>query len=259
MGQNFSPQPADNRVTFEGAPATVVSASANRLVVKPNRPVAQARWVAVSVEVAQRTSNAMQFELVPSGTPRVEQHPLITSPSAVVRVGADLYVTSQGFANISGGLFRVEPDGRTTRVVRPRFILQRETAQSRYDTLSEQAASVRNRFSLVLANPPYLVDPAQRAYRHGGGPLGAGLSLAILDAALERLAPGGTLVLYTGAAIEQGTDPFRAAAAERLRGCGARWTYREMDPDVFGEELDAEAYRHTDRIAAVVLTVEQDG
>jgi methylase of polypeptide subunit release factors len=114
-------------------------------------------------------------------------------------------------------------------------------------------------FDLILANPPYLVDPAQRAYRHGGGPLGAGLSLAILETALERLAPGGTLVLYTGAAIVQGQDPFRTAAAERLREGGARWTYREVDPDVFGEELDAEAYRHADRIAAVVLTVEQDG
>ncbi len=113
---------------------------------------------------------------------------------------------------------------------------------------------------LVIANPPYLVDPAERAYRHGGGPLGAGLSLAILDAALGRLAPGGALLLYTGAAVVNGHDPFRAAAEERLAADpGAGWTYREMDPDVFGEELDTAAYAEADRIAAVVLTVIRKG
>ncbi len=124
---------------------------------------------------------------------------------------------------------------------------------------SDLLSGLEGSFDLVLANPPYLVDPGQRAYRHGGGPLGAGLSLAILDVSLERLSPGGTLVLYTGAAVVNGADPFRAAAAERLDRSKARWTYREIDPDVFGEELEAEAYRHTDRIAAVVLTVQQDG
>ena len=115
-------------------------------------------------------------------------------------------------------------------------------------------------FDLVVANPPYLVDPAERAYRHGGGPLGAWLSLAILDAALGRLAPGGTLLLYTGAAVVNGHDPFRAAAEGRLAAePGVGWTYREMDPDVFGEELDTPAYAQADRIAAVMLTVTRKG
>ena len=110
-------------------------------------------------------------------------------------------------------------------------------------------------FDLIVANPPYLVDPSERAYRHGGGPLGAGLSLAILDAALDRLAHGGTLLLYTGAAVVNGTDPFRDAAATRLGGERAEWNYRELDPDVFGEELDGGAYTAADRIAAILLTV----
>ena len=109
-----------------------------------------------------------------------------------------------------------------------------------------------------MANPPYLVDPGARAYRHGGGPLGAGLSLKILQTAGTRLAAGGTLLLYTGAAVIAGEDPFRAAAASVLAGSGLRWTYEEIDPDVFGEELEGGAYAGSDRIAAVLLTAKKE-
>lgn len=116
---------------------------------------------------------------------------------------------------------------------------------------------VTGEFDLIVSNPPYLVDPGKRAYRHGGGVLGADLSLEIIRTSFERLNPGGTLLLYTGAAIVDGADPFREAAKEILDGTGAmvQWTYREMDPDVFGEELLCEAYAQADRIAAVVLTL----
>jgi precorrin-6B methylase 2 len=125
---------------------------------------------------------------------------------------------------------------------------------------SDLLSAVEGAFDLVIANPPYLLDPARRAYRHGGGRLGEGLSVAILDAALGRLAPGGTLVLYTGAAVVKGRDPFRSAAEERLAAApDVGWTYREMDPDVFGEELDTGAYAEADRIAAVVLTATREG
>lgn len=123
---------------------------------------------------------------------------------------------------------------------------------------SDLLSAVDGDIDLVVANPPYLVDPGERAYRHGGGPLGAGLSLKILDAAIERLSPGGTLLLYTGAAIVNGADPFRAAAAARLNDTGIRWTYDEIDPDVFGEELEGGAYASSDRIAAVLLTAKKN-
>ena len=110
-------------------------------------------------------------------------------------------------------------------------------------------------FDLIVSNPPYLLDAAARAYRHGGGHRGEGLSVAILDSALPRLRPGGTILLYTGAAVVDGHDEFREQAEALLRSKGRAWSYREVDPDVFGEELESGFYADADRIAAVVLTV----
>lgn len=124
---------------------------------------------------------------------------------------------------------------------------------------SDLLSDVDGVFDLIVSNPPYLLDPGRRAYRHGGGTLGEGLSLAILDAALDCLAPGGTLVLYTGVAIVDGEDIFRAAASERLAATTTAWIYHEIDPDVFGEELAGETYAAADRIAAVVLVATKPG
>jgi sugar lactone lactonase YvrE len=101
-------------VTFDGVPATVVSASATRLVVRPGQAVYFARHTAVSVEARQQVSNAVSFELVPSGTTRTLNAQLI-HPGSVVRVGMDLYVGSNG-RPASAGLFRIVPDGRVLRV-----------------------------------------------------------------------------------------------------------------------------------------------
>lgn len=112
-------------------------------------------------------------------------------------------------------------------------------------------------FDLIIANPPYLIDPGRRLYRDGGGELGEALSVRIAHEALERLAPNGVLLLYTGVAMVGGRDPFLARMAPLLDRPDLRWRYREMDPDVFGEELADGVYRRADRIAAVVLTVER--
>ncbi len=118
---------------------------------------------------------------------------------------------------------------------------------------SDVLASVDGRFDLVIANPPYLVDDQARAYRHGGDGLGTALAVRILDEALARLAPGGRVIVYTGAPIVDGRDRFLDAARPRLEARRARWTYAELDPDVFGEELDRPAYQAVERIAAVAL------
>lgn len=118
---------------------------------------------------------------------------------------------------------------------------------------SDLLADVDGEFDLIMSNPPYLIDPQKRVYRHGGGERGAGLSQAIVATAMQRLAPGGTLLLYTGVAVCQGQDPFLGFLRTVLDAPTWQWTYEEVDPDVFGEELETPAYADSDRIAAVVL------
>ncbi|SNY16523.1 Methyltransferase small domain-containing protein [Pseudomonas sp. LAMO17WK12:I6] len=124
---------------------------------------------------------------------------------------------------------------------------------------SDVLQGTEGNFDLIVANPPYMADPAGRAYRHGGGSLGAGLSLRIVEQALNRLAPGGSLLLYTGVAMVDGGDPFFDTVVPRLDSTRFGWTYRELDPDVFGEELLNPGYQRVDRIAVVVLTVTRIG
>ena len=104
---------------------------------------------------------------------------------------------------------------------------------------------------LVIANPPFMIDEGGPAYRNGGGMLGAELSLEWALAAARRLEPGGHLLLYTGSAIVAGRDALRDALERALPPLGCRLSYREIDPDIFGEQLDLPAYRTVERIAAV--------
>lgn len=120
---------------------------------------------------------------------------------------------------------------------------------------SDVLDEVRGPIDLVIANPPYLRDAPGRLYRDGGGELGEGLGVRIVRDALQRLAPGGTLILYTGSPIVDGCDVFLRAAAPLLDRIDASVTYEELDPDVFGEELDDPEYIDVERIAAVLLRV----
>jgi methylase of polypeptide subunit release factors len=108
-------------------------------------------------------------------------------------------------------------------------------------------------FDLIVSNPPYLLDPAKRAYRHGGGRYGAGLSVAIVKAAMARLRPGGSLLLYTGVAMRGPDDAFLAEIGPLLDHACSAWRYEEIDPDVFGEEVAAPGYEDIERIRAVWL------
>lgn len=121
--------------------------------------------------------------------------------------------------------------------------------------LSDLLGGVDGSFDLIVANPPYMLDAEARAYRDGGGNYGEGLAVAMVRAGLERLAPGGTLMLYTGTAFVQQRDQFWRVVAPVLAAANGTWHYEELDPDVFGEELEQPGYANVDRIAAVWLAV----
>jgi len=119
------------------------------------------------------------------------------------------------------------------------------------DVLREVDGSV----DLVIANPPYLVDEPGRTYRDGGEAFGSALSARIVKESLARLDRdgGGSLLVYTGVALNAEGDPFWNSIRESLQHSGARYSYEELDPDLFGSELLQPAYRDCERIAAVLL------
>ena len=118
--------------------------------------------------------------------------------------------------------------------------------------------AVEERLDLVVANPPYIIDPAQRQYRHGGGMHGGELSLHLACQAMDRLTPGGRLILYTGSAIVRGRDALGEALGRAAGDRGCAMHYRELDPDIFGEELDQPAYAEVDRIALVGAVIQAE-
>jgi len=118
-------------------------------------------------------------------------------------------------------------------------------------------AGIPDPIDIALANPPYIIDDAGRDYRDGGAMHGAQVALEMARMACERLAPGGRLILYTGSAIIDGGDPLREALETLAADVGCSMRYRELDPDVFGEELTNPAYADVERIAVVAAILER--
>lgn len=111
-------------------------------------------------------------------------------------------------------------------------------------------------FDLALLNPPYIADDGERTYRDGGDLHGAKLAIDLSRAIVERLEPGGRLLLYTGSPIVSGRDRLQEELA-RIPGCDL--DYAETDPDVFGEELEKPAYADVERIAVVNAVLRKHG
>ncbi|WP_156397763.1 MULTISPECIES: methyltransferase [unclassified Sphingomonas] len=125
--------------------------------------------------------------------------------------------------------------------------------------LGSDLGGIGDPIDVILANPPYIVDPSGRDYRDGGGMHGAAVALDMARMAIARLAPGGRLILYTGSAIIDGADPFGDELGALAGRTGSQLRYRELDPDVFGEELSGVAYADVERIAVVAAIVERPG
>jgi release factor glutamine methyltransferase len=118
---------------------------------------------------------------------------------------------------------------------------------------SDVLANAEGPLDLVIANPPYLADEQGRTYRDGGANFGTSLSARIAEEALDRLPAGGRLLLYTATPVVEGEHVLWPQLAKCLRN--PTYDYRELDPDVFGEELERPAYSHVERIAVVALDV----
>jgi methylase of polypeptide subunit release factors len=122
---------------------------------------------------------------------------------------------------------------------------------------SDVLARVDGHIDVVISNPPYLCDEAQRTYRDGGEHHGASLSARIVSEVLRsfRGRTGGKLLLYSGAAVIQGRDCLLELLRPTLERHASSYSYEEVDPDVFGEELASPGYAEVERIAAVLLQV----
>ena len=116
-------------------------------------------------------------------------------------------------------------------------------------------AGIAGAIGLAVANPPFIAEDQGHTDSDGGLMHGDSLSLDWAKEAMAKLAPDGVLLLYTGSAIVGGKDPLREAlkAAACETGCALR--YRELDVDIFGEELSRPAYADVERIAAVGAAV----
>lgn len=121
--------------------------------------------------------------------------------------------------------------------------------------LGADMAGIEDACDLILMNPPYIIDPDGRLYRDGGTNAGAGVTLAMAGAAIDRLAPDGRLIVYSGSAIIAGADHLFQALARLCEASGCTLHYRELDPDVFGEELTTPHYAKVERIAVVAARI----
>lgn len=125
-------------------------------------------------------------------------------------------------------------------------------------TQAATPSDVAGSFDLIVSHPPFMIDPARRAYRDGGDLWGGKLSLDWTRAAIGKLAPGGRFIMHTGVSIVDGRDVVRDAVREAMPATGYRYDYRVLDPDIFGDELDKPSYAGVDRIAAIGLCVDRE-
>jgi methylase of polypeptide subunit release factors len=117
--------------------------------------------------------------------------------------------------------------------------------------------SIDGHIDVALANPPFLIDHKHRFYRDGGDLLGGRVTVDMTGFVLPRLALGGRFILYSGSAILSGKDRMRALLQANADEHGCRLRYSELDPDVFGEELECPDYGEVDRIALIAAIFER--
>jgi len=186
----------------------------------------------------------------------LEQELLAPPPRRVVDIGAGAGVGGI----IAGGLARAERVelADINKIALSHARVNAAHAGMDVETIeSDGIVAIAEGFDLAISNPPFIFEEDAPAYRQGGGMHGAELSLNWTIEAARKLAPGGRVLLYTGSAIVDGRDALRERLERELPAlrCSLRW--RELDPDIFGEELAKPAYAEVERIAAVGAVVEK--
>jgi methylase of polypeptide subunit release factors len=116
---------------------------------------------------------------------------------------------------------------------------------------------IRGAFDVIVANPPFIADEDHLPYRDGGGMHGAQAALDWADMATQMLNPGGRFLLYTGSPIVRGEDGLLQALQDLVEDEPLSLSYRELDPDIFGDMLERPAYAEVDRIAAVGARIDR--
>ena len=113
-----------------------------------------------------------------------------------------------------------------------------------------------------IANPPFIIDQKGRLYRDGGTLKGGEFSLRIVKEFFSYALKTGRptqLLLYTGASWVDGKDLLRAELERFLQTQNMNsisYQYTEIDPDIFGEQLEEPEYQDVERIAAVGIVIE---
>jgi methylase of polypeptide subunit release factors len=176
---------------------------------------------------------------------------LPSAPAALLDMGA---------GSGAGGIFaaRLLPDTAITLVdINPQALRLAafNAAFAGVPAICRSSGVVPTGQDLIIANPPYMIDAGQRAYRDGGDLYGGKVALDWTRQALQALNPGGTLLLYTGACVVDGETPLIEALAQLGADQHAMLSVRERDPDVFGEELSNPAYADVERIAVLEIVL----
>jgi methylase of polypeptide subunit release factors len=194
---------------------------------------------------------------------------LLRASLADIALDGPVRLIDIGSGSGAGGITAARLLGKRTEVLLG-DINRKALAFSAVNAILNDVASAKTVFSdvlggiegpadVIMANAPYLVDDDRRLYRHGGGELGISLTVRIAEEGLDRLKPGGRLILYSGTPIVGGADPLLEVLEPVLKLNASHFVYGEIDPDVFGEELDRQAYANADRIAAIGLTAVKRG
>ncbi|PVM93655.1 methyltransferase [Caulobacter endophyticus] len=171
--------------------------------------------------------------------------------SAVLDIGTGAGVGALVAARLSPGARLTAIDINPKALTLARINLRHAGLEARL-VLTNGLADVEDLFDLIVANPPYVAGRSGRIYKDGGDMHGARLSLDWTQQALERLAPGGRFVLYTGSPISMGGRDILGEHLKALaRKAGCALDYEEIDPDIFGGELRRPEYRDVERIAAI--------